>query len=311
MWTRYKDLTGKRYGALTVLKYLGNINPKRNTAYFLCRCDCGKEKAIEGTSLSGGKTKSCGCRINIVENFIGKRFGRLVVIEETEPRITPSGSKERRYLCQCDCGNTKNISRAGLQGGTKSCGCLGVEICKNIKNKNVFQATHGKRHTRLYHIWLCMKQKCSNPKNPEFKRYGKRGITVCAEWKNDFQCFWDWSYANGYKEEIMPNGKNKWTIDRIDTNGNYEPSNCRWVDMLIQSNNKRDNHLITYEGETLTLAQTARKYGINRQLLSERLCYGWSIDEAIKTPVSPQRHKQRKPIEQDGRRKENKRLENT
>lgn len=239
-----------------------------------------------------------------MENFIGKRFGRLVVEEEAVPRIRPNGSKEYRYLCRCDCGNTVNISRVGLQHGTKSCGCLVKDVLA-VTRERTDHSKHGKRHTRIYNVWLTMKQKCFNPNNREFKRYGGRGIVVCAEWRDDFQAFYDWAMANGYKEEIQPNGKNKWTIDRIDVNGNYEPSNCRWVEMLIQSNNKRDNHLIAYDGETLTLAQTSKKYGIPRKVLSDRLHSGWDIEEAIKTPLNPENHITRKPVEQDGRRKEN------
>ena len=92
---------------------------------------------------------------------------------------------------------------------------------------------HGMRHTRLYNIWRSMNQRCNNPNTINFKRYGGRGITVCDEWKDDFQAFYDWAMANGYSDEL--------TIDRLDPNGNYEPSNCRWATWEQQANNKRNS----------------------------------------------------------------------
>lgn len=97
---------------------------------------------------------------------------------------------------------------------------------------------HGKKNTRLYRIWLQMKNRCFNIRTNRYKDYGGRGITVCDEWKNDFTKFYDWSILNGYQENL--------TIDRIDNDGNYEPSNCRWVTVKIQNRNSRSNHLITF-----------------------------------------------------------------
>lgn len=137
---------------------------------------------------------------------------------------------------------------------------------------------HGKRHTRLYTIYANIKTRCYNKKNIRYKLYGARGITMCEEWKNDFQSFYDWSMANGYREDL--------TIDRIDNNGNYEPSNCRWVTWRGQQNNRRNNHLIEFNGHAHTMAEWSRLIGIPYQTLVRRInVYGWSVERALTEKV--------------------------
>lgn len=135
---------------------------------------------------------------------------------------------------------------------------------------------HGFRRTRLYKCWIDMKQRCSNPNRKDFKHYGERGIGVCEEWKNDFMCFHDWAMKNGYKDAL--------TIDRINVNGNYEPSNCRWVDNMTQRNNRRNNVLLTYRGETHTVAEWSRITGLKEWTISNRIKYGWDDDRILGTP---------------------------
>ena len=108
-----------------------------------------------------------------------------------------------------------------------------------------------------------MKQRCYYEKHMHFKHYGGRGIRVCDEWKDDFQAFYDWALPNGYADNL--------TIDRIDVNGNYEPSNCRWADIITQENNRTNNRKFEYDGEVLTLSQIARKYGISRSNLANKI----------------------------------------
>lgn len=119
--------------------------------------------------------------------------------------------------------------------------------------------------------------RCYYPTTNGYERYGGRGIKMCDEWINNPQSFYEWSINNGYAKEL--------TIDRIDVNGNYEPSNCRWVTKEVQDNNRRTNRKITYNGETKTLSQWARKYNINTTTLSDRLKMGMAIDEALNKPV--------------------------
>jgi hypothetical protein len=108
---------------------------------------------------------------------------------------------------------------------------------------------------------------------------------MCDEWLNNFSSFYDWAMSNGYKEEILPNRKNKWTIDRIDVNGNYEPNNCRWTTIQEQAKNKRTNIYLTYNGETLTQNEWAKKLDIYAGAIQWRLKKGWSVEEALSTPV--------------------------
>lgn len=123
-----------------------------------------------------------------------------------------------------------------------------------------------------------MKTRCNNPRCAKYARYGGRGINVCAEWLNDFQAFHDWAMANGYRDDL--------TIDRINNDGDYSPENCRWITLKEQASNKSTNHLITHDGQTCTIAEWARKTGIPREVLKDRICrYGWEYDRALTTPV--------------------------
>lgn len=137
--------------------------------------------------------------------------------------------------------------------------------------------THKHSNTRLYHVWERMKDRCYNKNSSAFQRYGGRGIKVCDEWKDDFQTFMDWSVSHGYDVNL--------TIDRINNDGNYEPSNCRWATMLEQQNNKRSNKILTINGEGHTISQWSRIVGINPQTICERLKRGWDVEKAITTKV--------------------------
>lgn len=167
-------------------------------------------------------------------DLTGKKFGRLLVLKRVEDKIYPSGKRGTAYLCKCECGMEKVISSTTLNSGhAKSCGCLQNEA--RVKTHTI----HGNRKHRLYNIWTDMKQRCTNNNSPDFANYGGRGITVCDEWLNDFQAFYDWSMSNGYEDHL--------TIDRKDVNGNYCPENCRWATRLVQRHNRRDSAGMTLE----------------------------------------------------------------
>ena len=153
----------------------------------------------------------------------GDQYGRLTLIKEIEPHILLSGKKIRKMLCRCSCSNKKEVLLKNLKRGhTTSCGCLHKE---KVKKAN---STHGLTSHPLYSVWGSMKDRCYRPKTKQYKDYGGRGITVCQEWLDDFKYFYDWALSNDWKKGLQ--------IDRIDNDGNYEPTNCRFV-------TSRDNNL--------------------------------------------------------------------
>ena len=122
---------------------------------------------------------------------------------------------------------------------------------------------HGLRNTRLYRIWASIKTRCYNENDPHFERWGKRGIKMCDEWRNDFKVFYDWSMSHGYSDEL--------TIDRIDNDGNYEPQNCRWTTIKEQNKNKRNVKYITYAGKTQTIPEWTKELRLGKETIRERL----------------------------------------
>lgn len=135
---------------------------------------------------------------------------------------------------------------------------------------------HGETKTRLFKIWSAMLERCEREKHVFYKYYGGRGISVCKEW-HEYIAFAEWARNNGYMDNL--------TIDRIDVNGNYEPSNCRWITEKEQHSNTRSNRKVEYNGKVYTLTQLAAKIGMNKTTLKERLNAGWSIDDAVNRPV--------------------------
>ena len=177
---------------------------------------------------------------------------------------------KRKVLCRCDCGTEREVSYGSLlNGGTLSCGCLRDEIT------SAASTTHGMAQSREYQSWSHLRRRCNNPNDAQYKNYGGRGIKVCKRWDNSFENFIaDMGRA--------PEGT---TIDRINNEGNYEPSNCRWATASQQANNKRNNKFITIDGITLTYAQWEKRSGLRRGVVSERIKAGWSPVNAATKPA--------------------------
>lgn len=199
-------------------------------------------------------------------DLTGKKFGRLTVVSLHHRTNTRS-----YWECKCKCGGTRIVSNDHLKNGdVTDCGCYRRHLAKWKK--------HGKSGERIYTIWHLMKRRCFDSTKKEYKSYGGRGISVCDEWL-DSTTFIEWAYQNGYSDEL--------TLDRIDNNKNYCPENCRWVDLKVQANNRRNNRLITYNGETKTMTQWARENGITYPVLQKRYdVLGWSFERAISEPIN-------------------------
>lgn len=206
-------------------------------------------------------------------NLKGQRFGRLLVLEKTESKKISPRHTVTMWICRCDCGNEKIIRSDSLRSGrTQSCGCFREERISNNERR------HGMSKDRLYVTWTNMKKRCHNPKIAEYENYGGRGISVCEEWKTSFKAFYEWSMLTGYEENL--------TIDRINVNGNYEPSNCRWIPRKEQSLNKTTSHYLTYDGKTQTIKEWADELGFKYDTLHSRIMYyKWSVEKALTTPV--------------------------
>lgn len=209
-------------------------------------------------------------------DLTGTRVGKLTVIKRAEDHIQKSGFHKIMWLCKCDCGNECIAYGQNLRSGKKiDCGCGDFERRSHLSR---IQATkHGGSKTRLYRIWRSMHDRCDRQNCKEYRLYGARGISVCDEWK-DFALFRKWAYENGYDPEAK---RGKCTLDRIDVDGNYEPSNCRFVSQAVQCRNKRNNWMIEYNGKVQCLSDWAKELGIKRITLRRRLVSGWSIERAF------------------------------
>lgn len=246
----FSDHIGKVFGRLTVMEEVGrHVYPSGDTRrMFKCSCECGTIKNYKLNSLVNGNTKSCGClqREKVaIKNSLnndtkeGQRFGRLVTLEPVGLVETRLGRRQTwKYLC--DCGNTVELKTSAVRSGnTQSCGCYKVDRTKEV------HTTHGKAGDYIYEIYHGILGRCSNEKDSAYLLYGGRGIKVCDRWTEDQPK----GFLNFYQD--MGDRPSKYhSIDRINVDGDYEPSNCRWATESVQATNRRQKHnnLVGYTG---------------------------------------------------------------
>lgn len=208
----YTDLTGQRFGDWTVL---ARSSKRGRHIRWLCRCVCGTERAVFGFSLTSGKATRCTAK----QDLTGRTFGKWTVLGR--------GKKKRRiqyWRCRCECGTQRDVVCSSLNTGiSASCGCT-----IGIGNKRRF-TRHGRANDRMYWVWVSMRQRCNNPNNKGYGRYGGRGIRVSP----------DWDTFEGFERDMGPTYVPGLTLDRIDVNGNYCLGNCMWVPLSAQAGNRR------------------------------------------------------------------------
>ncbi len=234
-------------------------------SHWLCRCDCGNEKVVRGSSLKGMKVKSCGClaiangRLRALD-IQGQKFGRLLAIRPTGARTGGSVVWE----CLCDCGATAFTSVAKLrEGGTKSCGCL----CREV------HTTHGMSGSPEYRVWRSMLDRCSNPNSSRWHTHGSRGIKVCDSWSSSFDNFY---------KDMGSRPHDGLSLERVNNSGNYEPGNCKWGTATEQAENRRTTRLFTLDGTTQSLKAWCRALDIPYLRTYKRIFYAnRSFEEAI------------------------------
>lgn len=202
--------------------------------------------------------------MNRLIDITGQKFGRWTVI---------SHYHNNYWTCRCDCGTIRHLASYDLRiGETQSCGCYQKERASETHKK------HGYTGKRLYRIYHKIRERCYRPNNRNYKYYGGRGITICDEWYHNFQAFMEWSLSHGYTDDL--------TIDRIDNEKGYAPDNCRWVTMQRQNCNRRNNHLLEFNGQTKTVSDWSRETGIKQQTILHRINrMGWGTEKALTTPV--------------------------
>lgn len=268
---KLKQYIGLKFGKLTIIDtYRKRLYGKINIIC-ICQCDCGNIVEYAYSNLKNGNATSCGCsnKFNF-SKYKGKIYHNIEILDLID-------SEKKIVKCKCHCGSIFSCQLCDLTAkkqyiiGCKNC----IPIKKN-KNTKYYWNIYNNRN-RIENIYYGIMSRCFNNKNKDFPLYGGRGITVCEEWKNNKKSFIDWAYANGYKDDLQ--------IDRIDYNGNYEPKNCRWVNIIVQANNRSNNRIIKDNGVEYTLSEIAKKYNINYSTLCSRIRKGEDVLSSAKRPV--------------------------
>lgn len=274
------DIVGKVVNKLTVIKY--DCIKNRNH-YYICKCECGNIVSVRRSDLVNNKVLSCGCEVGKhnpetridVDDIIGKKFDRLTVLQYD---YHDKKGKDHYYICKCSCGKIISVSRKGLlTRNNKSCGCQKIDAATK----------HGLAKTKFYKCHTAMKDRCYNPNNKAYSSYGDRGIKVCDRWlgEDGFVHFKEDMY-DSYLEHCKIYGEDNTSIDRINVDGDYEPSNCRWATKKEQSNNRRVT--VRYEQynnmtcrDIIDTMQSIVDPSLSFGTIQSRLNSGWSLERAL------------------------------
>lgn len=276
---------GDRFGRLVVLRW--SEQRYRSEKMVDCRCDCGKEKTYRTCVLLTGNTTSCGCfRLEQIRArskgvrlekpktasapperehvIVGGRYGRFVVLSEFH-KIT---SRRNRLWCHClcDCGTAFDVRSACVVGGQESCGCIVAELSSARARK------HGMAETSTYRAWLALRGRCNNPNTHGYKWYGGKGIRVCERWESSFAAF---------LSDMGERPSRRHSVDRLDGNKGYEPSNCRWATELEQGRNRSNVIRVEWMGRTVALSELAAEYGIQIGTARGRYKRGLPLDVVL------------------------------
>ena len=257
------DIINKKFGKLKILSYSHATGGTKHY-FYKCQCDCGNIITKERSSILNKINLQCTeCYFkekadNMIKSMIGRKIGRLKVInfDHMEENKDKRGRTANKYYfkCQCDCGNTCVVEKHLLLGGGKlSCGCYHDE------SASLVNTSHGMSKTRFYRIWADMISRCTNSNVKRYDLYGGRGIKVCTRWMNSFENFMEDMYES-YLAHSELYGESNTTIERINVDGNYEPSNCTWKTKAEQNRNMTNSFRLVYNGTEYIAAELYRMF---------------------------------------------------
>jgi hypothetical protein len=251
-----KSFTGRRFGRLKVLEYMGvqKDNAGMPRAHWLCSCACGRELQVSSTDLVRKRKQSCGeCGSLRLSDLSGKRFKRWTVLEYVG---------DRYWKCRCKCGTVRNVHGESLKAGTSlSCGCHRSEqSAKNMRNLRKQmkvegrgpRTTHGMAYSAEHRAWAKAKSRCHCPTDAAHENYGGRGLTMHPQWRESFEAFF---------AAIGPRPSAEHSLDRINNERGYEPGNVRWATRIEQAANTRRKRLENFSKAELRAELKRRRNG--------------------------------------------------
>ena len=248
MANNFIDRTNERFGRLLVLR---RGPATASGASWVCQCDCGTIATITAANLKSGQKSCRSCADDARgDDLTGRRYGRLLVLRRNRREVG-----RLFWVCRCDCGKEHTVRALHLKNShVQSCGCLAAERASEANTK------HGMSSHSVYVAWENMRQRCRNPANRWFHRYGGRGITICERWDD----------SAAFLADMLPTWQKGLTLDRIDNDGNYEPGNCRWVPQSKQLSNREKTIFIDWGGERLSIAELSERTGVRASTIRAR-----------------------------------------